>query len=70
MSSTLTVVTYNCQANSSIVTHVTIHTERSHASFAIRVNDIITWRASTVACILLQDLQRTSTVDNAIIIRW
>ena len=49
MGSTLTVVTYECHANSSLVTHITIHTEGSHASFAIRVNNIITWRASTAA---------------------
>ena len=44
--SLLAVVTYDCHANSSLVTHVTIHTERSHAYFAIRVNNITTWRAS------------------------
>ena len=31
MSSTLAVVTYDRDANSSLVTHITIHTERNHA---------------------------------------
>ena len=42
MCPTVTVVTYDCHATSSLVTHITIHTERGHASFAIRVNNIIT----------------------------
>ena len=32
--------------NSSLATHVTIHTERCHASFTINLNNIITWITS------------------------
>ena len=50
VSSTLTVVTDDSHANSTLITHVTVHTEGCHASFAIRVNDVITWRGTRLLC--------------------
>ena len=42
--SVFTVVTDDCHANFVLVSHVTVNSERCHASFAIRIDDIrTTW---------------------------
>ena len=47
MSSFLTVMTDDRHTNSTFVTHVTVHIEGCHASFAIGVNHIGTWGCSS-----------------------